>query len=157
MLSNYSVLFSNFPSQAGICWMIISKMVKALKLGGDMTSGHFNQKFKGQPLQCDHPIHEVWFKNVRYWLDNTVLHSPNIWTARLWNTYQYKFLQDRLILYIFQSQFNKTLDFDIYIMLHFSSHSDTLRSLNGIKWICTDFGSMAKSFTSFVDFQEAMI
>lgn len=125
MLSNYSVLFSNFPSQAGICWMIISKMVKALKLGGDMTSGHFNQKIKGQPLQCDHPIHEVWFKNVRYWLDNTVLHSPNIWTARLWNTYQYKFLQDRLILYIFQSQFNKTLDFDIYIMLHFSSHSDT--------------------------------
>lgn len=157
MLSNYSVLFSNFPSQAGICWMIISKMVKALKLGGDMTSGHFNQKIKGQPLQCDHPIHEVWFKNVRYWLDNTVLHSPNIWTARLWNTYQYKFLQDRLILYIFQSQFNKTLDFDIYIMLHFSSQSDTLRSLNGIKWICTDFGSMAKSFTSFVDFQEAMI
>lgn len=157
MLSNYSVLFSNLPSQAGICWMIISKMVKALKLGGDMTSGHFNQKIKGQPLQCDHPIHEVWFKNVRYWLDNTVLHSPNIWTARLWNTYQYKFLQDRLILYIFQSQFNKTLDFDIYIMLHFSSHSDTFRSLNGIKWICTDFGSMAKSFTSFVDFQEAMI
>lgn len=157
MLSNYSVLFSNFPSQAGICWMIISKMVKALKLGGDMTSGHFNQKIKGQPLQCDHPIHEVWFKNVRYWLDNTVLHSPNIWTARLWNTYQYKFLQDRLILYIFQSQFNKTLDFDIYITLHFSTHSDTLRSLNGIKWICTDFGSMAKSFTSFVDFQEAMI
>lgn len=31
--------------------MIISKMAKALKLGGEMTSGHFNQKIKGQPLQ----------------------------------------------------------------------------------------------------------
>lgn len=34
MLSNYSVLFSSFTrSQAGIGWMIISKMAKALKLG----------------------------------------------------------------------------------------------------------------------------